>query len=480
MSGVHIDAAATGARAHAVGDGAARTDGRTRFQRYRDDLVHDWMKILAVLGVVLIPLFLVLDFYTMPRELLGRFAVYRGTATVAVLIQLIVLRATAPNRFSFIHGYVFSALVSGMIVLMTLDLGGFNSGYYVGLMLVIFPVNVLLPWRAVHSAINGIIGVGLYLVANLSVATEVPVSALINNLYFLCGMVIIVVAISETRYRLIEREFLLRAELQDTNQTLEKSRADLKAARDSLWSEMEVAQRIQTALLPTNRTLGAWEATAVMRPAEEVGGDYYDFLQTRHGEHWVGIGDVSGHGVESGLVMMMTQTSIAALVDDLPNRSPAQVFAHTNRIIRENVSRLGSTRYMTLNIVRLHADRITVTGKHQDILIWRSAEDRLERVSNEGSWIGVFEDVTDAVEDLEIRIGVGDCVFLFTDGLTEATNASGEMYGQDRLEASFARLARLGGRMALPDIVEALLGEVRAFAAKQDDDMTLVLLQRTR
>lgn len=457
--------------------GASREDGRSRFQRYRDDLVHDWMKILAVLGVVLVPLFLVLDFYTMPRELLGRFAVYRGLATVAVLAQLIVLRATSPSRYSFLHGYVFSMLVSGMIVLMTIDLGGFSSGYYVGLMLVIFPVNVLLPWRAVHSAINGVLNVGLYVVANLVSAEDLPVGALINNLYFLCGMVIIVVAISETRYRLIEREFHLRAELQDTNETLEKSRADLKSARDALWSEMEVAQRIQTALLPTNRTLGAWEATAVMRPAEEVGGDYYDFLQTRHGEHWVAIGDVSGHGVESGLVMMMTQTSIAALVDDLPNRSPAEVFAQTNRIIRENVSRLGSTRYMTLNIIRLHADRLTVTGKHQDILVWRAAEARLERICNEGSWIGVFEDVRGAVEDLDVPIGVGDWVFLFTDGLTEAANAAGEMFGQDRLERAFARLA---GRMSLHDGVEALLAEVRAFAATQDDDMTLVLLQRTK
>ena len=67
-----------------------------------------------------------------------------------------MLRWSKPSRWSYLHGYAFNALVCGMIVQMTVDLGGFNSGYYVGLMLVIFPVNVLLPWRSYHSAINGL------------------------------------------------------------------------------------------------------------------------------------------------------------------------------------------------------------------------------------------------------------------------------------------------------------------------------------
>src|SRR5439155_1253130 len=207
---------------------------------------------------------------------------------------------------------------------------------------------------------------------------EYTVGLLVNNLYFLLSSVVLVVALSETRYRLIQGEFRLRAELEDTNATLETSRTDLKLARDKLWSEMEVAQRIQTALLPKNRRLGGYEAEAVMRPAEEVGGDYYDFLETRQGEHWATIGDVSGHGVESGLVMMMTQTTIATLVNDLPGRKPSEVFVHTNSVIRENVSRLGGTRYMTLNVMRLDKESVTVAGKHQAILVSRPTADRVE------------------------------------------------------------------------------------------------------
>jgi len=446
-----------------------------RFKTYRDELVHDWMKILAVLGAVLVPLFLLLDYVTMPRELLSRFAVYRGIATLTSFLQLLMLRYSKPSRWAYAHGYIFNALVCGMIVQMTVDLGGFNSGYYVGLMLVIFPVNVLLPWRSYHSAINGLLAVGMYLGANLLFGAEYPMSALVNNLYFLLSSVVLIVAMAETRYRLIEREFGLRAELEDTNVVLETSRADLKQARDRLWSEMEVAQRIQTALLPKNRRLGPWELEASMSPAEEVGGDYYDFFETPHGERWLAIGDVSGHGVESGLVMMMTQTAIATVVNAEPKRSPSEVFVHTNRVIRDNVSRLGGHRYMTLNVIRLEDDRLVVAGKHQDFFVWRSKTKTVDIITNEGPWIGVVDDVRKSVEDQTIRLEVGDWVLLHTDGLTEAANASGVMFG----EAGLRRvLTEIAGKVTLREAVKLVRERVEAYQKRQDDDLTIVMLRR--
>ena len=451
----------------------ARPDGR--FKTYRDALVHDWMKIIAVLGVVLIPLFLLLDYVTMPTALLSRFAVYRGLATVTSVVQLFVLRASKPSRLSYLHGYLFNLLVCGMIVQMTVDLGGFNSGYYVGLMLVIFPVNVLLPWRSIHSALNGLMTVGMYLAANLVFGGPFPMSALVNNLYFLLSSVVLIIAMSETRYRLIQREFGLRAELEDTNVVLETSRADLKQARDRLWSEMEVAQRIQTSLLPKNRRLGPWELEASMSPAEEVGGDYYDFFETPHGERWLAIGDVSGHGVESGLVMMMTQTAIATLVNANPNRTPSDVFVHTNRVIRDNVARLGGHRYMTLNVVRVEDTRLIVAGKHQDFFVWRAKTGVVEIITNEGPWIGVVDDVRRSVEDQTLSLEVGDWVLLHTDGLTEAANASGVMFG----EAGLRRvLGEVAGKVPLREAVGLIRARVEAYQQKQEDDLTIVMLRR--
>jgi len=334
---------------------------------------------------------------------------------------------------------------------------------------------VLLPWRSVHAAANALLVVATYVLANVAFGGPFTVAQVVNNLYFLLASVVLVATMSETRYRLIQREFGLRAELEDTNEVLETSRADLKQARDRLWSEMEVAQRIQTALLPRSRRLGNWEIEATMVPAEEVGGDYYDFLHSRHDEHWAAIGDVSGHGVESGLVMMMAQTTIATLVNDASGRTPSDVFVHTNEVIRENVSRLGGHRYMTLNVIRLDPDMLVVAGKHQDFLVWRAAADTVEMVTNQGPWIGVIDDVRHAVEDQQIPVGKGDWVLLYTDGLTEAMDASGRMFGDAGLKDAFTRVA---GRVPLEKAVDSILQAVRSHQAKQDDDLTLMILRR--
>ncbi len=443
------------------------------FIEYRNALLHSWMGTLTILGFTLIPLFIVLDFFTMPAELLRRFAWYRGTVTAAVLVQLFVIRRTRPSRWSFLHGYVFTVMTGGMIVRMTKDLGGFDSAYYAGLNLVIVAVNLLLPWRGIHSAANGLIVVAMYVTYDALFGGPFTSSILVNNLYFMGGTVVIATAINYTKHKLIEQEYYLRAELLDANVRLDRSRQDLKSARDALWSEMEVAQRIQTALLPRNRRLGPYEVAAVMRPATEVGGDYYDLIETDSGERWVNIGDVSGHGVESGLVMMMTQTSILSAVTQQPGMAPSAVFGSVNRVLHENISRLNTSRYMTLNVIRLDEDKLVVAGKHQDVLVWRAAARKVETVANQGCWIGMVPNTEGLVDDLEVKLETGDVVLLFTDGVTEATSQSGDMYGQERLEAAFARVAS----QPLESALEELLQEVQGFSAKQEDDITLMLVR---
>jgi serine phosphatase RsbU (regulator of sigma subunit) len=444
------------------------------FEAYRETLVHHWARTLTLLGLFLIPLFTLLDYFTMPPELLVRFAGYRTFGTAFSLVEYFVLRRTRPSKYSVLHGYAFTLMVGGMIVRMTADLGGFDSSYYAGLTLVIVAVNLVLPWRAIHTAINGWLVVAMYLALNLSVGDPFHTPLLINNLYFLSSTVVIAVAISYLKHSLIEREFRLRAELLELNDTLDRSREELKTARDALWGEMEVAKRIQTALLPASRRLGAYEVAAVMHPADEVGGDYYELFESRVGEQWVAIGDVSGHGVESGLVMMMTQTSLLSMVNEVPGRLPSEVFCGVNGVFCENVARLQASRFMTLNIVRMHEDRLVLAGKHQDILVHRRRSGRVEVVSNEGSWLGVLRDLAGRIGDLTLPIEPGDTVLFFTDGVTEATGADGEMFGQQRLEQLFAQLATL----PLPELLARIEAAIRAFQPKPQDDVTLMLLRR--
>lgn len=447
---------------------------RTAFEIYREGLTHRASASVAILGGLLIPLFFILDAFVMPGDLLGRFAVYRAAVTGLILLTWVAIRWTQPSRWSILPGYFLTFAAGSMISWMTVDLGGFDSRYYAGLMLVVVAINLLLPWRPVHSAANGFITVALYVVLGAAFGGPFETANLAGNLFFLCSMVVVAVASTSLRHDLLEREFILRAELLTTNVTLDRSRLELKEARDALWGEMEVATRIQTALLPPDGRLGDFQVAARMQPAAEVGGDYYDIIHLPGGRSWVAIGDVSGHGVESGLVMMMTQSSILTVLQARPDWGPAQAFSAVNAVLWENLTRLRTGRYMTLNLVRLEADGLTLAGKHQDLLVWRRAERRVEEVSNEGCWLGVVPELHGAVVDQHLALDEGDLVLFYTDGVSEAMSADGEMFGVERLARVLAEAADL----PLQETLNHLFAAVESFQARQDDDLTMLLVRR--
>ncbi len=430
------------------------------FTQYLDNIIHEWSKTLTTLAFTLVPAFFLLDYFTMPKELLPRFGVYRLISTLICLAQYFVIRNTRPGNSSYYHGYFVSINVGGVIALMTIDLGGFNSSYYAGLNLVMIGVNLLLPWRALHSAINSLIIIAMYIIFNIMAGLDYSVPVLTNNLFFLSSTAIIAVSINLVKHKLVKKEFFLLVEL--------------KKARDALWSEMELAKRIQTALLPDRGKIRGYEIASVMLPAKEVGGDYYDIIETPKGDKWVTIGDVSGHGVDSGLIMMMAQTSISAMVGNCSGCQPSEVLRRVNHVIKENIARLGSDHYMTMMAIHLNESQMTVAGKHQDIIIYRSALNKTEVISTNGTWLGITDNIENYLTDVTEKIDDGDIVLLFTDGITEAANKDGEMYGQERLEQSFNQYADLPVNRLCDKIVE----DVKGFQEEQFDDMTLVVIKK--
>jgi len=430
------------------------------FDRFLNGIIHDWLKTLTFLAISLVPLFFILDCFIVPKDLLKQVGIYRLIATCIVIGQYILIRMTKPSNLSYLHGYVVSVVVGGVIVLMTRDLGGFYSSYYAGLNLVIIGVNLLLPWKAKHSAVNSGIIVFLYIFANGFQISDYQPNYLINNLFFLCATSIIAVSINYVKHQLIKKEFYLLCEL--------------KIARDSIWSEMELAKRIQTALLPENQKIEGYEIAATMLPASEVGGDYYDIIQTPKGDKWVTIGDVSGHGVDSGLIMMMAQTSILSKVNNNGHCGPSELLTSINKTIRENISRLGSDHYMTMMALRLDQSQVTVAGKHQDLIIYRAALNRTETVTIPGTWLGITDNIKDNLEDCAIGISAGDIVLLFTDGITEAENKAGEMFSQKRLEQALNKYADL----PVGKLRDKLVEEVMQHQKEQLDDITLVVIKK--
>lgn len=432
-----------------------------QFEDYLNGIIHEWLLTLAALAFTLVPIFFLLDYFTMPHNLIARFGVYRLISTILALTQYFIIRNSKPSLSSYYHGYFVSINVGGAIALMTVDLGGFNSSYYAGLNLVIIGVNLLLPWKAIHSAANSLIIIFMYLFLNIASGQNYDFSILTNNLFFLCATAVIAVSINNVKYKLVKKEFELLVEL--------------KKARDALWSEMELAKRIQTALLPHKERIKGYEIAASMIPAIEVGGDYYDIIETASGDKWIAMGDVSGHGVDSGLIMMMAQTSIVSVVNNSLHCNPSVVLEAVNSVLRENISRFGSDHYMTMMAIRFNDREMTFAGKHQDMIIYRTALNKTEVIQSTGTWLGIADHIGKYLVDRSVKIDEDDIILLFTDGITEATNADGQMYGQERLEQALNHYADL----PVGKLLDKIINEVKEFQEEQLDDMTLVVIKKS-
>ena len=241
--------------------------------------------------------------------------------------------------------------------------------------------------------------------------------------------------------------------------------------------ELEIATRIQTSILPRDLQVENLEIAATMVPATEVGGDYYDVLPGSGG-CWLGIGDVAGHGLRPGLVMMMMQSIVAALGRENFSAAPREMVKIVNAVLYDNVrNRLGQDEHATLTLLRYFANgELVFAGAHEDLVILRAATGKCERIETLGTWVGATEDIADATEDQHARLENGDLLLLFTDGVIEAANAAGEQYGIDRLCAA---LEAAGGK-PVAEIRDRLLASVQGFLHEQADDIALLVARHTR
>ena len=447
----------------------------TNFRTYLRGVTHVWFRLLLLVGTLMFAFFFVLDLFVVSGAMLVRFGIYRGVTVGVFLLEFLFLSQSQPHRLSFLYAYVAGLTGTATIVIMTVELGGYASTYWVGLHLVNIGISLFIPWRAIHTALIGVLVLVVYNVGNLLWGGPHDTRQLLEPLFFMSSVAVLSVFNTHIRHQRMREEFFLRSRLMRSNWQLERSQSDLRSARDALWGEMEIAKRIQTSLLPTLERVNGFQVSATMLPAKEVGGDYYDLITTGEDELWVTIGDVSGHGVESGLIMMMTQTSVSTSVQRTADISPSRVLSGVNAVLKENIARLGASRYVTLSALRLRGHNIQVAGLHQDIIHYQAATGTTRRVATTGTWLGIVDDATPYLSDLDLEIADEDIVLLFTDGVTEAENAAGELYGQERLEQSLQRSSHLD----LPRILATLVDDVTRYQASQADDITLVLVRRS-
>jgi DNA-binding LacI/PurR family transcriptional regulator/serine phosphatase RsbU (regulator of sigma subunit) len=250
-----------------------------------------------------------------------------------------------------------------------------------------------------------------------------------------------------------------------------------RAERERMHQELAIAARIQTAILPKHTSVPGLELSTIMLPASEVGGDYFDVLPCTDG-CWLGIGDVAGHGLPAGLVMLMIQSIVAATVHERPTLGPGQAWLALNRVLTDNIrERMGQDEHATLSLLRYHGDgRVSLAGAHEDLMIYRAASRQVECVATPGIWVGIMTEVAlEASEELELELSPGDVLLLYTDGVLNARAASGALYGCERLQASLALI----GHQSVQAIRDAILRDLMSWMDNQDDDITLVVLRHT-
>ncbi len=265
--------------------------------------------------------------------------------------------------------------------------------------------------------------------------------------------------------------FKLRALYANLEKLVLDRTARLDTALRELWGEMALAKKIQTALVPRNPRLRSCDVAGAMQSADDVGGDYYDVL-TINDKEWVLIGDVSGHGVPAGLVMMMCQTAVRAALQSNPDMMPDELLSIVNTTLIENIRRLGEDKYMTITaLCRTTDGRFHFAGLHQDILIYRRATGQVEILAATGTCLGLSDTIAHQLPVGEFELAVGDVLLLHTDGVTEATR-DGSMLDSMGVQ----RLLRELGTQSAQEIVSGIQACLADYIVS--DDVTALAIKQ--
>jgi serine phosphatase RsbU (regulator of sigma subunit) len=212
-----------------------------------------------------------------------------------------------------------------------------------------------------------------------------------------------------------------------------------------------------------------------MEPADEVGGDYYDVLN-HGGKATIGIGDVTGHGLESGVLMIMAQTAIRTLL--IHNETDRVKLLQTvNQTLFDNVERMDSGKNMSLSLLEYRDNTLHLSGQHEEVIVVRSSGE-VERIDTMelGFPIALEADIADFIASTEIQLNSGDVVVLYTDGITEAFDMKKNQYGIEPL----IEVVVLNREESAAEIKQAVIDDLRRYIGDQKvfDDITLVVIKQ--
>jgi PAS domain S-box-containing protein len=251
----------------------------------------------------------------------------------------------------------------------------------------------------------------------------------------------------------------------------------VKVENARMSSELEITQRLQQMMLPRDEDMGriaGLDISGSMEPATEIGGDYYDVV-CKDGGVVIGIGDVTGHGLESGVIAIMVQTAVRTLLASGHYES-RRFFQALNRVIYDNVRRMHCDRNLTLSLLHYQDEVVTISGQHEEVLVVRG-DGNLERhdTLELGFPLGLEKDISNFIGEARVPLCSGDVMVAYTDGITEAVNGEGIAFGLEGLSEA----VRTSHRQPAGAIRDAVLSSLRKYTEGQDllDDVTLLVIK---
>jgi serine phosphatase RsbU (regulator of sigma subunit)/anti-sigma regulatory factor (Ser/Thr protein kinase) len=238
--------------------------------------------------------------------------------------------------------------------------------------------------------------------------------------------------------------------------------------RERIEQELRVARLIQQTLLPKSLPdIAGWQVAAHYQPAREVGGDFYDFLYFDDGRVGIVIGDVTDKGVPAALVMATTRTLLRAAAERLV--SPGLVLERVNEQLHEDIPPRMFVTCMIALLNPANGELVFANAGHD--LPYQRGAGGVTELRATGMPLGLMPGMT--YEEKQITLAPGDTVLFYSDGLAEAHDPQGEMFGFPRLQALLDRCT------GDPDLISCTLGELDGFTGpgwEQEDDVTLVTL----
>jgi serine phosphatase RsbU (regulator of sigma subunit) len=256
----------------------------------------------------------------------------------------------------------------------------------------------------------------------------------------------------------------------------------LSLMRHSVEQELRLARSIQQASLPEEvPQLEGWQISTFYRPAREVGGDFYDFFELQEGRVGVVVGDATGKGMPAALVAGAASNMLRAVAQALgSSSSPGEVLAQVNETL---LARIPANMFVTCfyAIVEDESGRLLYANAGHNLPCCRrddghaAATTTTTDLSARGMPLGIMPQMN--YEEKESVLVPGEGVLFYTDGLVEAHNSQGEMFGTPRLRSLLSERPEAGRGLSA-----TLMEELERFTGKgweQEDDITLLTLERS-